>query len=153
MAKENSEAAKKIADAEKAKTKKSKSKKKGNIFARMWKAIKSFFKNSKGDLKKITWPSGKEVVKGTVVTIVCIAIIGVIVFLIDLGLTNGIKGLRTVAENRTTTTVAAETTTAGKDDQTLVVTEPASESAKPTSPAAPEEPEAPSKPEPYPVAQ
>lgn len=133
MAKENSEAAKKIADAQKAKTNKtkSKSKKKGNIFARMWKAIKSFFKNSKGDLKKITWPSGKEVVKGTVVTIVCIAIIGVIVFLIDLGLTNGIKGLRTVAENRTTTTtVAAETTVAGANDQTLVVTEPVADAAQ-----------------------
>ena len=133
MAKENSEAAKKIADAQKAKTNKtkSKSKKKGNIFARMWKAIKSFFKNSKGDLKKITWPSGKEVVKGTVVTIVCIAIIGVIVFLIDLGLTNGIKGLRTVAENRTTTTtVATETTVAGANDQTLVVTEPVADAAQ-----------------------
>ncbi|HAY73435.1 MAG TPA: preprotein translocase subunit SecE, partial [Ruminococcaceae bacterium] len=89
---------------------------KPNVFVRMGKAIKNFFKNSKGDLKKITWPGAKEVLKGTVVTIVCIAIVGVLVFLVDLGLTKGIKGLRTAAENRTTTTVAetttAETTTA-----------------------------------------
>ncbi len=124
MAKENSEAAKKIADATKAKSKKSKAKKQGNFFERAWKAIKSFFKNSKGDLKKITWPTGKEVVKGTVVTIVCIAIIGVIVFLIDLGLTNGIKGLRTAAENRTKeTSSVAEETTVASGDTTIVVDE------------------------------
>ena len=113
--KESSEAAKKIAKAEKEKTSK-KSKNKPNVFVRMGKAIKNFFKNSKGYLKKITWPGAKEVLKGTVVTIVCIAIVGVLVFLVDLGLTKGIKGLRTAAENRTTTTVAetttAETTTA-----------------------------------------
>ena len=112
---ESSEAAKKIATAEKEKTAK-KSSNKPNVFVRMGKAIKNFFKNSKGDLKKITWPGAKEVLKGTVVTIVCIAIVGVLVFLVDLGLTKGINGLRTAAENRTTTTVAetttAETTTA-----------------------------------------
>ncbi len=110
--KESSEAAKKIAKAEKDKTSK-KSSNKPNIFVRMGKAIKRFFKNSKGDLKKITWPDAKEVLKGTVVTIVCIAIVGVIVFLVDLGLTKGIDGLRSAAENRTTTTVA-ETTTASE---------------------------------------
>ena len=108
--KESSEAAKKIAKAEKEKTSKKPSNK-PNVFVRMGKAIKNFFKNSKGDLKK------KEVLKGTVVTIVCIAIVGVLVFLVDLGLTKGISGLRTVAENRTTTTVA-ETTTASETETT-----------------------------------
>lgn len=117
--KEVSEAAKKIKDAEKAKTKKKKNDK-GNIFVRIWKAVKRWFKDLKGEVKKITWPSGKDVLKGTVVTIVCIAIIGVVVFLVDLGLTQGIKGLRTVAENRTTTTEAVETS-AAEEDQGLVV--------------------------------
>lgn len=105
--KESSEAAKKIAKVEKEKT----SKKKINLaksFSRMGKAIKSFFKNSKGDLKKITWPAAKEVLKGTVVTIVCIAIVGVLVFLVDLGLTKGIQGLRSAAENRTAVTTTVE---------------------------------------------
>ena len=118
--KESSEAAKKIAKAEKEKSSK-KPNKKANIFVRMGKAIKSFFKNSKGDLKKITWPDAKEVLKGTVVTIVCIAIVGVVVFLVDLGLTNGIKALRTAAENRTTTTIA-ETTTVADSTAALDVT-------------------------------
>lgn len=104
--KESSEAAKKIAKVEKEKT--SKKSNKPNVFARMGKAIKSFLKNSKGDLKKITWPAAKEVLKGTVVTIVCIAIVGVLVFLVDLGLTKGIQGLRTAAENRTAVTTTVE---------------------------------------------
>ncbi len=112
--KESSEAAKKIAKVEKEKT----SKKKINpakSFARMGKSIKSFFKNSKGDLKKITWPAAKEVLKDTVVTIVCIAIVGVLVFLVDLGLTKGIQGLRTAAENRTAITTTVEDTTGAEE--------------------------------------
>lgn len=110
--KESSEAAKKIANAEKEKTSKKKSNN-PNVFVRMGKAIKSFLKNSKGDLKKITWPGGKDVLKGTVVTIVCIAIVCVLVFLVDLGLTSGIKGIRSAAENRTAvTTTVTEATTA-----------------------------------------
>lgn len=123
--KDNSEAAKKIADAEKAKKSSKPKNKKGNIFARMGKAIARFFKDSKGDLKKITWPGAKEVLKGTAVTIVSIAIIGAIVFVIDLGLTSGIKGLRKTAENRTstTTTTAVEETTVAVEETTLAVEE------------------------------
>ena len=111
--KENSEAAKKIAKAEKEKTSKKSKKNKENIFVRIGKAIKRYFKDLKGEVKKITWPGAKEVLKGTVVTIVCIAIIGVVVFLVDLGLTKGINALRDVAEDRTreTTSEAAETET------------------------------------------
>ena len=106
--KESSEAAKKIAKAEKEKTSKKSKKNKENFFVRAGKAIKRYFKDLKGEVKKITWPNAKEVLKGTVVTIVCIAIIGVVVFLVDLGLTKGINALRTVAENRTTETTVSE---------------------------------------------
>ena len=112
--KESSEAAKKIANAEKEKTSKKPKKNKKNIF----KAIARFFKDLKGEVKKITWPAGKEVVKGTLITLACIAVIGVAVFLVDLGLTSGIDALREAAENRTTevqttaaTTTVAQTTT------------------------------------------
>lgn len=112
--KESSEAAKKIAKAEKEKTAKKTDKKKKNIF----KAIGRFFKDLKGETKKITWPGAKDVLKGTLITLACIAVIGVAVFLVDLGLTSGIDALREAAENRTTevqttaaTTTAAQTTT------------------------------------------
>lgn len=129
---ENSEAAKKIAKAEKEKASKKSKKNKENIFIRIWKAIKRYFKDLKGEVKKITWPGAKEVLKGTVVTIVCIAIIGVVIFLVDLGLTKGINGLRTVAENRTAVSEEASDTTkadADADDLAAALTEAASEAA------------------------
>ena len=105
--KESSEAAKKIAKAEKETKAKKPKKNRKNVF----KVIARFFKDLKGEVKKITWPSAKDVLKGTAITIACIAVIGVAVFLVDFGLTNGIKALRTVAENRTTTTTVETTTT------------------------------------------
>lgn len=117
--KESSEAAKKIAKAEKEKTSKKPKKNKKNIF----KAIARFFKDLKGEVKKITWPAGKEVLKGTLVTLACIAVIGVAVFLIDLGLTSGIDALREAAENRTTVTTTAQTTTAAPVATTAATTE------------------------------
>lgn len=123
--KDNSEAAKKIAKVEKEKTSKKANKNKENFFVRAGKTIKRFFKDLKGEVKKITWPNAKEVLKGTLVTIVCIAIIGVVVFLVDLGLTKGINGLRTVAENRTTVTQAAEADTTAANETADIVTEAA----------------------------
>ena len=123
--KDNSEAAKKIAKVEKEKTSKKSNKNKENFFVRAGKTIKRFFKDLKGEVKKITWPNAKEVLKGTLVTIVCIAIIGVVVFLVDLGLTKGINGLRTVAENRTTVTQAAEADTTAANEAADIVTEAA----------------------------
>lgn len=120
--KESSEAAKKIAKAEKEKTAKKPKKNKKNIF----KVIARFFKDLKGEVKKITWPGAKDVLKGTLVTIVCIAIIGVAVFLVDFGLTNGIDALRNVAENRTTVSTTAQTTTAAQSTTTTTTTTAAS---------------------------
>ncbi len=121
--KESSEAAKKIAKAEKEKTSKKPKKNKKNIF----KAIARFFKDLKGEVKKITWPAGKEVVKGTLITLACIAVIGVAVFLVDLGLTSGIDALREAAENRTTASTTAQTTTAP------TTTAPTTSTAAPTA--------------------
>ena len=123
--KDNSEAAKKIAKVEKEKASKKSNKNKENFFVRAGKTIKRFFKDLKGEVKKITWPNAKEVLKGTLVTIVCIAIIGVVVFLVDLGLTKGINGLRDVAKNRTTVTQAAEADTTAANEAADIVTEAA----------------------------
>ena len=123
--KESSEAAKKIANAEKEKTSNKPKKNKKNIF----KAIARFFKDLKGEVKKITWPAGKEVVKGTLITLACIAVIGVAVFLVDLGLTSGIDALREAAENRTTVSTTAQTTVA----TTAPTTAPATSTAAPTA--------------------
>ena len=116
--KESSEAAKKIANAEKEKSAKKPKKNKKNVF----KVIARFFKDLRGEVKKITWPAAKDVLKGTLITIVCIAIIGAAVFLVDFGLTNGIDALRNVAENRTTTSTTAQTTTTASSTTTTTTT-------------------------------
>lgn len=124
--KESSEAAKKIANAEKEKSAKKPKKNRKNVF----KVIARFFKDLRGEVKKITWPAAKDVLKGTLITIVCIAIIGVAVFLVDFGLTNGIDALRNVAENRTTTSTTAQTTTTASSTTTTTTTAATSTSAQ-----------------------
>ena len=122
--KESSEAAKKIAKAEKEKTAKKSKKDKKNIF----KAIARFFKDLKGETKKITWPAAKEVLKGTLVTLACIAIIGAAVWLVDLGLTSAIDATREAAVNRTTVTQSVQTTV-----NTPVITTTTTATEAPTS--------------------
>lgn len=67
--------------------------KKGNPFKRMGKAIKEFFKNFKGECSKITWPSGKTVLNSSLVVIAVVAIVGLVIFAFDTGITAAIKAL------------------------------------------------------------
>lgn len=116
--KETSQAAEKVAKAEKA----AKSKKhdpgkgsgngKGNIFARAGKGIAKFAKDFKGELKKIVWPDRAIVIKSTGVVLAVVAVIGLIIFIIDTGLTQAIQLLSNAAVNfrAEATTAIAETT-------------------------------------------
>ena len=45
---------------------------------------KSFFKSFKGELKKVSWPTPKQLVNNTVAVIVIVIVIAVIVFVLDL---------------------------------------------------------------------
>ena len=83
-AKEAEKAAKK---AKQERIKQSKPKKEGTVASRTSGAVKKFFKDFAGTCKKIVWPSGKTVIKNSLVTLVVIIIIGAIVALMDLGLT------------------------------------------------------------------
>ena len=115
---EKSEAAEKIEKAAKAKKAGAPKVKKGNIFKRMGKAIAGFFKDFKGEMKKITWPGAKKVLKSTLVVIVAIAIIGVVVFAIDLGLSKGVNGIKGLGEKyQTSQSAETDTTTADEDAQ------------------------------------
>ena len=101
------DAAKKVANA--AKGSKSKDKQ-PNFFVRAGKTIKKFFKDFKGESKKIVWPDGKTVLKSSIVVIVVVAIVGLIVFGIDMGLSKIIESLQNVAQGAAetvTTTLAA----------------------------------------------
>ena len=93
---ENTKPAKQVKDkkAEKpAKTAKVKDKK-PNVFVRMGRSIKKFFKELRGESKKVVWPDRKTVLKSSLVSVV---IIGVVIWLIDTGLSELVKLLINLA--------------------------------------------------------
>ena len=102
-----SKAAEKVAKAAKGSGKKSD---KPNVFVRMGKGANRFFKDFKGESKKIVWPDAKTVLKSTGVVILVVAIVSVVIYGIDQGLSAGIAGLKSLAKGDETT-VSAEATT------------------------------------------
>lgn len=79
--------AQKIAKAEKTKAKAAKAKNpNGNAFQRFGKGFKKFWKDFRGEIKKITWPGAKTVLKNTGVVLVSVAVVGVVIYAIDQGL-------------------------------------------------------------------
>ena len=45
---------------------------------------KSFFKSFKGELKKVSWPTPKQLVNNTIAVVVIVIVIALIVFVLDL---------------------------------------------------------------------
>ena len=64
---------------------------------------KNFFKSVKAELKKVIWPTPKQLFNNTLAVIVSVVIVGVIVFLLDLCFekinTFGIDKLKTVVQS------------------------------------------------------
>ena len=56
---------------------------KKNIFTRAWGAVRRFFKEIFLELKKVTWPTKKEVVQNTVSVILFCLLVGVIIWASD----------------------------------------------------------------------
>lgn len=134
MAKDqNSEAAKKVADAEKASKKKAgKNGDRPNFFVRAAKAIAKFFKDLKGETKKIVWPNAKTVFKNSGIVLAVVLIVGAGIWLIDWGLSEGINavlGIEIGAEETTTEAAAGETTTAAQETEAATTTTVASTEA------------------------
>ncbi len=111
--KEVSQAAEKVAAAEKQKEKKP-ANPNGNIFVRAGKAIKKFCKDIKGETKKIVWPDAKTVLKSTAVVLVVVLICALAIFAVDQLLALVLSLLERAAEsvgNADTTNVAEAVTT------------------------------------------
>ena len=118
--KEKSAAAEKIAAAEKVKAKKPKSDK-PNIFVRAWKAIVRFFKDLRGETKKIVWPDGKTVLKSTGVVLAVVVVFTVVIWLIDLGLSKSIDLVSDAARNANDTTTVSEVADDNSVSENLIV--------------------------------
>lgn len=57
--------------------------KKTNGLVRFVKKIGKFFRDCKGEIKKIVWPTSKTVFRNTLVVLVTIAVLGLFVFALD----------------------------------------------------------------------
>lgn len=82
---------------------------------------KHFFKDFKAELKKVIWPTPKQLVNNTVAVIVIVLIIAVIVFVLDFAFekmnTYGINKLKSIVE----TTNSVENNVNGVDENTNTV--------------------------------
>ena len=56
-------------------------KKKENVFAR----IARWFREMRSELKKVVWPTRSQVVKNTLIVIACTIVVGIIIWVFDIG--------------------------------------------------------------------
>ena len=108
---EESKAAAKVAKAAKGNSKKDKP----NFFVRTGNGAKKFFKDFKGECKKIDWPDAQTILKSTGVVLLVVALVSVFVFALDFGLKEGIEGLKNLAVGDVETS-QTEGTTEDADD-------------------------------------
>ncbi len=57
--------------------------KKENIFKRAWHRTCRYFRELKSELKKVVWPTPKQVLKNTLIVGGCVLVVGVFVWMFD----------------------------------------------------------------------
>ena len=79
------------------------------------KAIVRFFKDLRGETKKIVWPTRQMVLKSTGIVLAAILVIGAGIWLIDFALAGAVGAVDKLA-NQTTTEAVSETEDASEED-------------------------------------
>ena len=67
--------------------------KKANWFKRTWGKIAKYFRELKSELKKVVWPTPKQVLKNAVIVLACVVVVGVFIWLFDFVAQFGINAL------------------------------------------------------------
>ena len=67
--------------------------KKQNWFVRTWNKIRKYVRDSKIELKKVVYPSAKQVRNNTLLVLLCVLIVGIFVWVFDGVATFIIQGL------------------------------------------------------------
>ena len=67
--------------------------KKGNWFSRAWGAIRRYFRELRSELKKVVWPTPKQVLKNALIVLACVVVVGVFIWLFDFVAQFGINAL------------------------------------------------------------
>ena len=67
--------------------------KKANWFKRFFGGIARYFRELRSELKKVVWPTPKQVGKNSLVVAVCVLVVGVFIWLFDFVAQVGIDAL------------------------------------------------------------
>ena len=67
--------------------------KKENWFARTWGKVRKYFRELRIELKKVSWPTPKQVLKNTLVVLLCVLVVGIFIWVFDLAAGMGIDAL------------------------------------------------------------
>ena len=67
--------------------------KKANWFKRFFGGIARYFRELKSELKKVVWPTPKQVLKNTLIVLACVLVVGVCVFVFDKVSSTGVNAL------------------------------------------------------------
>ena len=67
--------------------------KKANWFKRTWGGICRYFRELRSELKKVSWPTPKQVMKNTLVVLLCVLVVGIFIWVFDLAAGMGIDAL------------------------------------------------------------
>ena len=95
-------------DTSKAEKKVNPAKKVGNFFVKIGKAIAKFFKDLKGETKKIVWPGRHMVLKSTGIVLAAILVIGAVIWLLDFAVSGAVKGLSNIGNNTEVTETVSD---------------------------------------------
>ena len=57
--------------------------KKENWFKRTWGKVRKYFRELRSELKKVVWPSGKQLLNNTLVVLASVLVVGIIVCVFD----------------------------------------------------------------------
>ncbi len=60
-----------------------KKKEKENFFRRTGHRIVKWFRDMKSELKKVVWPTRKQVIQNTIVVLLCVLVVGIFIWVFD----------------------------------------------------------------------
>ncbi len=132
------QAEKEALKAKKERIKQSKPKKEGNVFTRMFKAIKKFFKDFKGTCKKVIWPDRKTVLKNTLIVFVTVVVVGAGIWIVDFAFSRGIRAVQDVIAESASISAEEEADDTDDADTEDVVEDTSAATAEDTSAASDE---------------
>ena len=67
--------------------------KKENWFARTWGKVCKYFRELRSELKKVVWPTPKQVVKNTLIVLASVLVVGIFIWVFDFVATEGVNAL------------------------------------------------------------